>query len=494
MYPSTKYDVNGHSTTNDVRLTHVNMPNWQVGTKQVIYGSDYDIVEPINKIEVVPTLVEFELPTNKTILFGPMTKFRISGSFQFRATAQAAWANVPNTDVNQVYLSPFWFEQLIKEVSVFHNNYKVASSSETRYIAPFLHAYLHAYMEPTAKKLLCPQPAHPAYCLPKNNEKWTIGSEGWKEYAASVFKGAGGINFEYIPLFLFPFYQGDNYMMEQSGVPRVLHMPTLGRIQIRFTFHDDQKRIFNNAADNTNEYRFAFTGFKMIVEQARLNPTMEKTIQSVKKPLAFPGVTRLQLVETIPDASTTHHTKFQDIVMPESLFIFCLNKNVASGTYTFAKEKISNIFRTHNIQSVDLMFNGQRFSIQEPHLGMFRKDEMDTKQLMDHIYNPPFGIRQDIALLTHDSTAEGSATTAFPHIYIPLTNGPNRQRIVPAQDNGSSMMKRANLDIDFKFTGDNSASNAIYIIYACYTDVNMVLALNNNKERIFYSPYLPYMN
>jgi hypothetical protein len=490
MYPSTKYDLNGHLNTQDVRLNHVNMPNWQAGTKQVIFGSDYDIVDPINKIEPVPAQVEFELPTNKTILFGPMTKFRISGSFQWRADANSNWANVPPAELDKVYLSPLWFEQLIKEVSVFHNNYKVATSSETRFIAPFLHSYLHAFMEPTAKKLLCPQPEHPAYCLPKSSEKWTIGSEGWKAYAKAVFK-SGPINFEYIPLFLFPFFQGENFMMEQNGVPRVLHMPTLGRIQIRFTFHDDQSRIFNNVAQNTKLYRFAFTGFKMIVEQARLNPTMEKSIQSPKKPLIFPGVTRLQLVESIPDASSTHRTKFQDILMPESLFIFCLPKKVASGTYTFAGETISNIFRSHNIQSVDLMFNGQRYSVQEPHLGQFRKDEMDTKQLMDHIFNPPFGIRQDISLLTHDSTAEGSATTAFPHIYIPLTNGPNRQRIVPAQDNGSSIMKRADLEIDFKFTNDNSAENSVYIIYACYTDVNMVY---NAKDRVFYSPYLPYMN
>lgn len=492
MYPSTKHDLNGHSTTQDVRLSHVNMPNWQVGTKQVVFGSDYDIVEPISKIEPVPTQVEFELPTNKTILFGPMTKFRISGSFQTRASDDAAWAVVASdAEASKVFLAPFWFEMLIKEVAVFHNNYKVASSSETRFIAPFLHAYLHAYMEPTAKKILCPQDAHPAYCLPKDNEKWTIASEGYKNYAKKVFVGAGGINFEYTPLFLFPFYQGSNYMMEQNGVPRVLHMPTLGRIQIRFTFHDDQSRIFNNVANNTAQYRFAFSGFKMIVEQARLNPSMEKAIQAPKKPLVFPGVTRLQLVETIPDASTTYRTRFQDIVMPESLFIFCLNKMVASGTYTFAKENVTNIFRTHNIQSVDLMFNGQRFAIQEPHLGTFRLDEMDTKQLLDHIYNPPFGIRQDISLLTQASTAEGSSTTAFPHLYIPLTNGPSRQRIVPTQDGGSSMMKRADLEIDFKFTTDNSATNAVYVIYACYTDVNMVY---DHKNRVFYSPYLPYMN
>lgn len=494
MYPSTKYDLNGHSNTQDVRLTYGNMPNWQVGTRQAVYGSDYEIVDPISKIDAIPSQVEFELPTNKTVLFGPMTKFRISGSFQRKLDAEGAeWTNISDAadELKKVLLSPFWFEMLLKEVSVFHDNYKVASSSETRFIAPYLHAYLHSYMEPTAKKLLCPQPEHFAYCLPANNEKWTIAAKGWEAYAPKVFKAVGGITFDYTPLFLFPFYQGDNYMMEQGGVPRALHMPTLGRIQIRFSFHDDQDRIFNRKTGNKTKYRFLFTGFKMLVEQARLNPNMTKSIQNSKKSHIFPGVTRLQLVESIPDASTTYRTRFQDIVMPESLFIFCLNKKVASGTYTFEGETITNIFREHNIQSIDLMFNGQRFAIQEPHLGTFRADEMDTKQLFDHIFNPPFGIRQDIALLTHASMAEGSQTTAFPHIYIPLTNGPNRQRIVPAQDSGASMMKKANLEIDLKFTNANSATNAVYVIYACYTDVNMVL---DHKSGNFFSPYLPYMN
>jgi len=327
--------------------------------------------------------------------------------------------------------------------------------------------------------------------LPEKNEKWTIAATGYTSYAENVFVGAGGFSFDYTPLFMFPFYQGKNYMMDQDGVPRALHMPSMGRIQIRFTFHDDQSRIFNNATGNAAQYRFCFSAFNMVVEQARLNPAMLKTIQSPKKPLVFPGVTRLQLVESIPDASTTYRTRFQDILMPESLFIFCLNKSVGNGTYTFSGEKVSNIFRTHNIQSVDLMFNGQRYSLQEPHLGTFLQDEMDTKQLMDHIYNPPFGICQDIKLLTHVSTLEGSKNTAFPHLYIPLTNGPNRQRIVPSQDGGSSIMKKADLEIDFKFTKENSATNAVYVIYACYTDVNMVF---DPKSHLFYSPYLPYMN
>ena len=491
MYPATKYNLNGGSTTQDVRLNYANMPNWQVGTKQVLLGSEYDIVEPISKIEAVPSQVEFELPANKSILFGPMTKFIIKGGFQYKRDDATGWLPAPIEEGNKVFMAPFWFEMLLKEISVFHNNYKVASSSETRFIAPYLNAYLHAYMEPTAKKILCPQLEHPAYCLPINNEEWKPTCNGFDAYKKRVFKN-GKITFEYTPLFLFPFYQGSNFMMEQDGVPRILHMPSLGSMQIRFNFHDDQDRIFFKEANNPHKYRFAFTGFDMMVEKARLNQSVEKPLQNPKRNLIYPGVTRMLLVEQVPDSQTTHHAKFQDIVLPESLFIFCLDKSVASGTYTFATETLTTIFRNHNIQSVDLSFDGIRFAIKEPNLGTFRADPMDSKSLFDHMFNPPFGIRQDVSILTHAAMVEGSKATAFPHLYIPLTKGADRQRLVPALDSsGASTARRADLAIDFKFTNANSAKSCVYIIYACYTDVNMIF---DHKTRLFYSPYLKYMN
>lgn len=496
MYPSTKYPQNNGSTTQDIRLANASMPNWQVGTKQIVLGSDYEIIDPISKIEQTPSQVEFDLPASKSILMGLMTKFRIKGGFQVQAADSTQWLPVTAEEGNKLFLAPFWFEMLIKEISVFHNNYKVTSSAETRFIAPFLHAYLHNYMEPTAKKILCPQLAHPAYCLPHGNEDWSPESKGWAAYKPRVFKN-GKINFEYTPLFLFPFYQGSNFMMDQDGVPRMLHMPTLGNMQIRFSFHDNQDRIFYKEPNNTSKYRFAFTSFEMLIEQARLNPTLETAMQKPKKNVAstknliYPGVTRIQLAEQVPDSQTTHRAKFQDIALPESLFIFCLDKSVASGTYSFANEKDTKIFRDHNIQSVDLSFDGIRYAIKEPNLGTFRADTMDSKTLFDHIFNPPFGIRQDIALLTHASTAEACSATAFPHIYIPLTKGADRQRLVPALDYGASTARKSDLAIDFKFTDANSAKSSIYVIYACYTDVNMVY---DAKNGVFFSPYLKYMS
>ena len=463
------------------------MPHWQLGTKQALQGSDYVKLEPTAKIEPIPTQVDFELPNKKSLLFGGMSKFRIQGAFQ-KLTADPA--NVKADEVNKVLLAPNWFEMLIKEVAVFHNHYKVASSSETRFIAPFLSAYLYQNMDPTTKKLLCPQAGHPAYCVPNLEEKWAITSKGWTEYAPAVFKN-GSFSFEYTPLFLFPFYQGSNFISDKDSEPRLLPMPNLGRIQIRFTFFDTQDHIFRNVAANTAKYRFQFSEFDLLLEEARLSVPFEKQFLSSKKTINYPGVTRLQLVEPVPDANSTYRCKFQDILMPESLFIFCLDKTVASGTYKFSAGNSTNVFTDHNINTLDLSFDGKRFSIREPHLGNYRNDEMDSKQLFDHLYIPPFGIRQDANKLSFSAVKEGSKATAFPHVYIPLITGPERQRIVPALDDGSCMMKKADLDVSIKFTKENSATNAVYVIYACYTDVATIY---DPKMNYFFSPYLQYMN
>ena len=49
----------------DQRLVHVAMPDWQRGTKQALLGSDYLLIDPINKIEPLPSQIDFELPVPK---------------------------------------------------------------------------------------------------------------------------------------------------------------------------------------------------------------------------------------------------------------------------------------------------------------------------------------------------------------------------------------------------------------------------------------------
>ena len=472
----------------DQRLVHVAMPDWQRGTKQALLGSDYLLIDPINKIEPLPSQIDFELPNKECLLFGPCSKFRVVGTFQKQLENTTEWINVPAADVANVLLAPNWFEMLIKEVSMFHDNSRVSTSSELKHITPFINSYLYHNMDRLARKMLCPQFCHPGYGNPVADGTWALNDEAWKKYAKAAF--AGQIAFDYTPLFLFPFFQGNNYMIDDA-VPRIVPTPAMGRIQIRFAFTDSQDHIFRKPDANKAKYRFLFTEFSLVLEEARLTPTFEKQLVTNKKPLAFPGVTRLQLVEPVPDKSSTYRTKFQNVFLPEALFIFCLDKSVASGTYKFSDGINTSVFNAHNIQSIDLSFDGKRFSLREPHLGTFREDKLDSKQLFDHLAVPPFGIRQDPSKLTHPVIAEGGKISPYPHIYLSLVTGSDRQRLIPALDDGSCVTKKADLDINFKFTTDNSLQNAVYVIMAIYTDVNVIY---DPKTRHFSSPYLMYMN
>jgi len=474
----------------DPRLEYVDLPTWQQYKQQRLLGTNYVVIEPNNQLVEEPTQVEFEINNFAPLLFGPMSKFQIQGHFETRATDNDEWDGPAAADASSVLLAPNWFEMLIKSVDVFHNNQRISASDEARFIPAHLNAMLYAYMEPTAKKLLCPQPVHPGYCVPVNKDSWKLDAEPYNSYAKQVFTG-DKIFFDYVPNFQFPFYQGSNFLTDGSA-PRMVPMQTLGKLSVRFSLFDKQDHIFRNKANHTKKYRFVFDAFNLILEEARLAPTFERTLLSAKKQLAYPGVTRLQLVESIPGGTASFKTRFQDICMPESLFIFCLDKQVASGTYKFSTSTKENVFLPHNISSIDLSFDGKRFSLKEPHLGNIGDDSLDSKTLFDHLAAPPFGVNLDSTVATYTKLRQGGENSAYPHIYIPLVHySGDKNRLIPAMDDGSCVSKRADLNIDFKFARNNSTENAVYVIYAIYTDVAIILDL---KNKYFMSPYLSNMN
>jgi len=473
----------------DLRLVHVDLPDWQRGTRQALLGTNITFVEPISKVTPEPSQVDFELPREDHLLFGVLSSFRIKGVFQKQAANSNDWVNLGAGDAAKVFLAPMWIEHLLKETSVFSDNYKIASSTESRHVTAFLNAYLHHNMDPLAKKLLCPQAAHPAHCLPAADGKWTNDCTNYIEYVKVAFNGA--FTFNYTPLFAFPFFQGSNYLIDDD-VPRILPVPIMGKIQIRFAFTDSQAHIFRKTdAADTNKYRFCFQDFSLCLEEARLNPGFDRQLRSSKKLMAFPGVTRIQLTEHVPDSTTSYKAKFLDVYLPEAIFVFCLDKSVASGTYKFSTDTSSNIFKDHNMSSIVLSFDGKNFGLREPHLGNFLRDQMDSKSIFDKIATPPFGIRQDVTKLTHAVVKEASKGTAFPHVYLSLVNGPHRQRLIPNLDDGGCVLKKSTLEVDIKFNNLNAPTNAIFVIYAIWTDVNLIY---DPKNKLFSSYYLQYMN
>ncbi len=165
---------------------------------------------------------------------------------------------------------------------------------------------------------------------------------------------------------------------------------------------------------------------------------------------------------------------------------------MASGTYSFATSTKENVFLPHNIGSVDLSFDGKRFSLKEPHLGNVGEDSIESKTLFDHLAVPPFGVNLDPAVANYNKLKEGGAKSAYTHLYIPLIHyGGDKSQLIPALDDSSCVSKRGDLDIFFKFVMNNSTADAVYVIYAIYTDVVIILDL---KNKIFTSPYLSHMN
>jgi hypothetical protein len=469
---------------------------WLNVRNQDVLSTDYVEIDPINKADLdgekAPSQVDFEYSATKPVLFGPMTKFAVKGCFYVKKDAASDWKEAEAADIADVVLQYNWFEMLIKSVDVFHNNQRITSSNEQRFISAYLNTMLYAYMDPDTKKFLCPQAAHPANCLPKEKNKWSTASQSWKDYAAHVFKGAS-FYFDFFPMFQFPFYLGSNFVNDPN-VPRLLPLDRLGKMHVRFTFFDKQDHIFRKpgagVAAANKMYRFAFEEFKMCLEEVRLSPALERQL-ATKSRMEFPGVTRLQLVDTVPDASPTHKIVFQDIYLPEAILIFCLDKQVSSGTFNFGTATDQNVFKDHRIRYLDFSFDNKKFCLKEPNFGKFREDRLVLKQLADYLMFPMFGIYPDPAKLNLSAIQDGGAQSPFPHVYVPLCgNFAKKERLVPATDDGSCISRKSDLEIAIQFELANSQPSAVYVCYAIYTDVGNILDV---KSQYFSSPYLRYM-
>ena len=215
----------------DVRLQFADLPfSWRVGAKQNLLGSDYAIYDPKVKVEKQPTMVEIDVESNQTLLFGSMSRFVIDGTFESK-TDEEDWTPVAKEDWENVVVAPNWLDMLIKDITVSQGHSLLSTALEARHISPFLNAYLYNYMDPLGKKLLCPQESHPGNGVPSKSKGWTWneadGTE-WKNYATTIFTEEN-IEFDYIPMHVFPFFQRANMFID-NNLPSPLPMPALGKL------------------------------------------------------------------------------------------------------------------------------------------------------------------------------------------------------------------------------------------------------------------------
>lgn len=464
------------------------------GKTQKILGSDFFRIEPLNKIEEQPRQIEFELKDSEEVwAMGPNTRFKVRGVFQVMTpkvgeAPEVPWANATDKELNKVILQPNWFDFLIQTIEVFHGSAKINNSSNQRYLAPFVNAWKYNYMHPMQKKLLCPQPESPAYGVPSKVGEWSMddAEKEWrKNYGPLVFSGKD-ITFDYIPLDLAPFFQGKNYLEQPQ---KILPMPLLDKITVRFLMNENLAAIFKKKADNPNLYRFVFTDMKFLVEKLRLSLSAKNTILN-KKLFDYHGVTRIVKTEQITATDLIHKALIQKMLLPEGMFIFAVPKKVLQGTYAYGETTDNCVFPQHNIKSLEFKFGELNYFVNRPNLGMINDNAIESKLFFDYLYSAPFGLHMDPNKIIMSEILSGSKATPYPHVFVNFCNYGDNSRIVPYLNDGSILKLENNMEITFNFDTGGATADVTYLIYYYYTDNNLTLDTSEKKLSFFTSPYL----
>jgi hypothetical protein len=487
----------------DSRFVFEDPPGWRGGTRQLLQGSEYEVVKPTKPVEEQPKQVEFEMMSNNPILFGNGSRFQIQGTFERKAAPAAAvagqaaaaapeWEAVPVEDRANIILAPNWFELMIQSVDIYHGNGVIRTHDEANFIPSMLNTYLYSRMDPTVKKFLCTEDLAPGYGVPSSSKPWEFTSDEWKTYAEKVFTGET-ITFSWIPLHTFPFFQSPNFLMDPVPLKALPALRNLGKVTCRITFRDDLDCIWRKrvGANNTRSYRFKFLGMTLGLEEARINPSLERQLFSPvgkNKVLNYPGVTKIMKAETINNQVFFHNCKFDSVPFPEGIFIFAVPKKVIASTYKYSDHTANDpVFMKHNIQSLTVDYDGEPLNLKQPHFGDISDRQIQLKYYLDHIVYPPFGLDIDQSKLKRSDFANSFGDTNFPSVYLNLCTDGGKQRLIPHQNSGSVLAKDCDLNIGIKFGGTGATNNATYIVYLFYTDFSCVLDLRTRRFTPYYN-------
>ena len=467
---------------------------WQKSaTHQKIMGTDYVRIDPFYKIEAQPKQIEFEIKDSEEVWsMGPNSRFKVKGVFQVMTPAgpnpEVPWANCTAAELDKVIVQPNWLETLIKQIEVFHGPAKIDTSYELQNMPAYVNAWKYNFMDPSQKKLLCPQECHPAYGIPSKIGEWDMDNadgEWRKHYGPKIFTGKL-IEFDFVPMDTQPFFQGCNYM---ENPQKIFPTPLLDRISFRFLFKDNYSCIFQKKANNNKLYRFIFSDMYLVVEKLKLNLDAKKSIIN-KRMFEYPGVTRIMKTEQIGVSDLYHKAQIQGVLLPEGMFIFAVPKKVLSNIYTYDDNVTGNVFLDHNIKSIDIKYGDLAFFTSRPNLGMITNDIIESKLLIDYLTAAPFGLKLDPNKINLNSIKNGAKATPFPHVFVNFCNYKDKSRLVPPLNDGSMMQYPNNLDLSFTFGEGGATADATYIIYYYYTDNNLTINSPPGEHASFTSPYL----
>lgn len=477
----------------DSRFAYPEPPVKRDVWKQALQNAETISILPINKSD---TLYEFELPGRQAVyLFGPRSGFKVKAVLECKAEAEAddKYDKIPAADFASFLLQPNWFQNLFKGTEVFHNNTSIKNHDVPRYADAWLDTYLNSVMDEDIKRCLYPEPGNPGNCVPTKKHQWnSFVDYEWHNYSKQVLDKSS-LTFRYIPPHTFPFYQQTNFGID--GEPAALPMSILNKITFTLQFKDNFDCVYSKTAANTKKYRIRIESIELVVQEARLNPAFERAYLSRTKPLYYRGLTKFALVENIPTGVLQHRTQFPNIEMPEGIFMFALNKSVTGGEFKYssipALDTSKSIFKTHNIDIVDITYKDMPLAIKTPNLGTVRDHMIEIGQYMDHMFNPPFGVLQNIKNLSFDDIKEGGEESLFPHVYINLCPSGKNTRYAGHGEDGKNSTKPGNLDLNIRFRGEGSVADATYFIYIFYSDYTVVLDYRDKQIYTYYKKSRP---
>ena len=475
-------------TIDDARFAYDGPTNWRSGGKQILHGSEYTTVEHNNQYtaDAPPTKLEFEIDTEKPILCDLNTRFRIQGEFQVQAAAaNSPWVRCTPGEYAEVMVVPCWWEILIRNIELFHTNYHLKTHDIPFNSDSHLNQFLYWAMDPILKKNLCLEPAHPANAVPSKKGGWNFEKDSdWHKYSKSIFN-SGQFVFHWNPLFLWPFWQASNHVYDEK-TPRCVPINLTGKLLTRYSMKDNwEAAIFKKKEPLTDlrKFRFVLQKMDLAVEEARISPLIEKKLYGAgsNKVLYFPGITKIAHFETVNEGSFIFQSKFENIPMPESVLIFCLPKSVPGDNYKFQDHDITHpFFIKHNISQVTFNYASLNYTLKEPNFGSIKDDVVDAKNLFDYTKYGPFGLFLDQSKLDKHTISNGFVNSDFPHVFVNLSTTAH-QRFIPLLDSGSVLNQNHDFNVTVKCTTDAVATNATYIIYCIYSDVNMSLDLKDKK-------------
>lgn len=461
--------------------------NWRMAKNQKSFGTEWVRIEPESTLELQPRQICLELQSNRPILFNNMTRFEVKVSVEKRSTgasapeAEKAWTQVAAADADDMCLAPNWWEKLLSSIDIYHNNTPISNSDESSFVSYELSTFLYSMMDPFLKKLLAPQKCHPANGIPTKTGTWKPGGDEWKKYAAHLF-ATPSVMFSYLPLFLFPFYQFPNFILD--GPQGALPMHLIGKLNIRVNFRESWNNIIKVKAGVAKEYRVVLKSFALMVEEDRLNgPTsVPRSVRPSNNQIVYKGVYKESRCETIKDSERFFRVKFQRSPMPESILIFAIDKTIIGGNYAFSDYDVTKgLFLPHNINEVSLTYDDMKLCSKSPSFQELKHPHQCHHYIYNMLAKGPFGLLVDPNKVDFEAAEEEYNSGLFPHVFLSYTLDHGRERIQPVQSDGTAYKQDGAIEVSLKFNSNGAASNATYVIYFGYTDYSVIYDVRSNR-------------